>query len=326
MNNKWLASTFCLALLAMSFSYAVSPVEGQSSQVRTIYITSPVENQTYQSHIVPLQLAINMSSFESVARMNKWANLELSMLCDLDGEPGYHAPKHNFGIGALEPPFPSSYSTTMDLASGNHTLWIDAFLWYTTPDGNHQLTETLSQFVNFYVAAPTANLSAINIEITCPLQDKIYQTNFIPLNFSCGTDVTGITLESFIFTLILDGQQGYHGGQGFYLGQSFSPFPSSYNSTMNLPNGNHSLWIDATVWVKDPYDRSLTSVYRLSQIVNFSVLAETNDTSTSVLPLQSSSVPELSWLITLPFLFALLPFAVFKLLKKQGELRKERWR
>jgi|WetSurMetagenome_2_1015567.scaffolds.fasta_scaffold67673_1 hypothetical protein len=318
MKNRSLASTFFLTLLVVSLFFGMLPVEAMTSLIGKPNITSPNQNQTYQSHIVPLELTLNAIT----ENPPNWTADGLVLNYALDGRQGYHAPRHVVGIGEGEfyPPFQSSYSTTMNLPNGNHTVYVSATYWIIDSDGNQHPIEELSQFVSFVVAAPEPNVSAINTQVTSPIQNEIYQTNAVPLSFICNTNITGITLESGIFTLVLDGQQGYHYGHGYYLGQAFPPIPASFNTTMNLPDGNHTLWIDSTFWLNDPYEPNLKSIYRVSQIVNFEVSTGTNNTITSVLPLPSPTVPELSWLIILPLLF---PTFIAVIFRHQKQVKKQ---
>jgi|WetSurMetagenome_2_1015567.scaffolds.fasta_scaffold96502_1 hypothetical protein len=156
MDNKWLASALFLVLLAVSFSYVMRPVEAQTSQTREVNITSPIQNQTYQSNIVPLEFTVN----PNIESPPNWTVQSLVLGYDLDGQQGYHAPQHSVRIDQFYPPFHSSYSTSMDLPNGNHTLWVVATFWGVTPDGEHFPIEKLSQFLNFEVKAPNPSVSS----------------------------------------------------------------------------------------------------------------------------------------------------------------------
>jgi hypothetical protein len=89
--------------------------------------------------------------------------------------------------------------------------------------------------------------------------------------------------------------------------------PSNYSTTLNLPNGNHTLWVGALFRFKINATNNMTyntSDERLSQIVNFEVSAPPNP---------SPTVPEFSWLIILPLLLSV--FSVVEVLRHRKTVK-----
>ena len=65
-------------------------------------------------------------------------------------------------------------------------------------------------------------------------------------------------------------------GEDTRIGQFYPPAPLDYNSSIHVPNGNHSLFVLVTFWitpVEEYADRF--KVQNVSQVVNFTVSAET---------------------------------------------------
>ena len=158
-----------------------------------------------------------------------------------------------------------------------------------------------------------------SIHVTSPIQNQIYSTNTIPLNFTMDTNIVNQSVYSVAsFLCNLDGNRDYTGGTAIPMSgipdDFFQPVPNTYNTTINVPNGNHLLWVQIDFMVNDTskFPKYVpTVVENLSQIVSFTV-DTTNQPSPSPsltpTPIPSSSpistptVPELSWLVILPLL------------------------
>jgi hypothetical protein len=158
-----------------------------------------------------------------------------------------------------------------------------------------------------------------SIHVTSPIQNQIYSTNTIPLNFTMDTNIVNQSVYSVAsFLCNLDGNRDYTGGTAIPMSgmpdDFFQPVPNSYNTTINVPNGNHLLWVQVDFMVNDTSKfpkYAPTVVENLSQIVSFTV-DTTNQpppspslTSTPILsssPTSTPTVPELSWLVILPLI------------------------
>jgi hypothetical protein len=151
-----------------------------------------------------------------------------------------------------------------------------------------------------------------SIHCSSPIQGATYQTNIIQLNVTL-ENVPSIN-EGGGISVNLDGKVGYHGGN-LLARWSFRQPPSFYTANIEVPNGNHLLWVQADIFVQ----RSgvLTDIEVLSQIVNFTVNGPTPTPSSTPMPspiqtftpTPSPTVPELSWLTILPILLT-IPIAL----------------
>jgi hypothetical protein len=151
-----------------------------------------------------------------------------------------------------------------------------------------------------------------NIHITSPIQNHTYQSNIIPLNYTLETNIErlpNITVQNVGFVYNLDGQPGYHDGHAAGGDFFYPPLPSNYSTTLNLPNGNHTLWVGALFRFKINATNNMiyySSSESLSQIVNFEVSATSS-------PNPSPSVPEYPILaIVIPFIVSLAFTLVLK--------------
>jgi hypothetical protein len=123
----------------------------------------------------------------------------------------------------------------------------------------------------------------IIVEVSSPIQNKTYFTNDIPLSFNYSTNITNlpnITEYSVVFCYNLDGEPNFDvfGNPVFWgnttrIGQFDQPVPSDYNSSIHVPDGNHSLFVLVTFWIT-PEGRDTFDVNSVSQVVNFTVSAE----------------------------------------------------
>ncbi len=169
----------------------------------------------------------------------------------------------------------------------------------------------------------------VKVHVSSPIQNETYQTNNIPLNFTLDIESINASLfQQVLFMCNLDGQTGYHGGSGISIGGIpdgyyvfLPPFPSTYNTTINVPNGNHLLWVEADLWLNDSSYDDDYPITNLSQIVSFTVdnttLSSTSPSPSSTQiptpstsPSPSPTVPELSWLIIVPLLLSVFSVVV----------------
>ena len=132
---------------------------------------------------------------------------------------------------------------------------------------------------------PPSNEPTYNtiIEVSSPIQNKTYFTNDIPLSFNYSNNITNlpnITEYSVVFCYNLDGEPNFDvfGNPVFWgnttrIGQFDQPVPLDYNSSIHVPDGNHSLFVLVTFWIT-PEGRDTFDVNSVSQVVNFTVSAE----------------------------------------------------
>ena len=131
------------------------------------------------------------------------------------------------------------------------------------------------------VQATTYN---IIVEVTSPIQNKTYFTNDIPLSFNYSTNITNlpnIAEYSVVFVYNLDGEPNFDmfGNPVFWgnttrIGQFYQPIPLDYNSSIFVPNGNHSLFVFLNFWITPEGESQNTfDVSAVSQVVNFTVSA-----------------------------------------------------
>ncbi len=132
-----------------------------------------------------------------------------------------------------------------------------------------------------------------SIHVTSPIQNQIYSTNTIPLNFTMDTNIVNQSVYSVAsFLCNLDGNRDYTGGTAIPMSgmpdDFFQPVPNTYNTTINVPNGNHLLWVQIDFMVNDTskFPKYVpTVVENLSQIVSFTVdTTNTQQPSTSPSP------------------------------------------
>jgi hypothetical protein len=159
----------------------------------------------------------------------------------------------------------------------------------------------------------------VSVNVTSPIENQTYQTNIIPLNFTWDTNVNVSIIEKVDYSVNLDGQYGHHDGHDIAYGElPKSSIPSSYNTTINVPDGNHLLWVHVFVWyyVTVPsYFGNVDFAESLSEIVSFKV-----SPTTSPSPSPTPSVPEFSWLTILPILLT-IPIALTIVRKRlQGKV------
>ena len=133
------------------------------------------------------------------------------------------------------------------------------------------------------VQATTYN---IIVEVSSPIQNKTYFTNDIPLSFNYSTNMDNlpnIAEYSVVFCYNLDGEPNfdYFGNPVFWgkttrIGQFYQPIPLDYNSSIHVPNGNHTLFVSLTFWITPEGEyQNKFKVQTVSQVVNFTVSAPT---------------------------------------------------
>ena len=106
------------------------------------------------------------------------------------------------------------------------------------------------------VQATTYN---IIVEVSSPIQNKTYFTNDIPLSFNYSTNIDNlpnIAEYSVVFCYNLDGEPNFDmfGNTVFWgnttrIGHFDQPVPLEYNSSIHVPNGNHSLFVYLNFWI-----------------------------------------------------------------------------
>jgi hypothetical protein len=145
------------------------------------------------------------------------------------------------------------------------------------------------------------------VEVSSPIQNKTYFTNDITLSFSYTTNIinsSDIGEYSVVFAYNLDGEPiwtppwGMHvsGGKSTRIGQFYQPVPLDYTMSIDVQNGNHTLFVIITFWIEPHGEHPNTlKVKDVSQIVNFTVSSETptpTPTTTLELTQQPSASPE----------------------------------
>jgi len=140
------------------------------------------------------------------------------------------------------------------------------------------------------------------VRITSPIQNQTYYSNDVPLNFTLYTNLDASDTYCAVVVSNLDGKLGYRGGRGTRIGEYYPPFSSSYSTTMNVPDGNHLLWVEVWLYTIDSDVGGIGyPMSNLSQIVNFTVSAGTllpSESPTSAPPSESPTSTEepFSWL------------------------------
>jgi len=161
----------------------------------------------------------------------------------------------------------------------------------------------------------------VNVNISSPIQDQIY-SNDVALSFSYTTNISNSTGYSVVFNYNLDGQGGFDvfgnpvfTGETNRIGEFYQPVPLTYNSSIHVSTGNHTLFAMVTIWLN--INRQQQSVSNCSEIINFEVTAggPISSLSPSPSPRPTSSIPEFPILSIIPLLIAILPF-VFAIRKK----------
>ena len=143
-----------------------------------------------------------------------------------------------------------------------------------------------------FVQATTYN---IFVEVSSPIQNKTYFTNDIPLSFNYSTNIINlpnIAEYSVVFCYNLDGEPNFDmfGNTVFWgkttrIGQFDQPVPLDYNSSIHVPNGNHSLFVYLNFWITPEGEQTnIFDIPKVSQVVNFTVSAGTPTPSKSPTP------------------------------------------
>jgi hypothetical protein len=113
----------------------------------------------------------------------------------------------------------------------------------------------------------------INVKVSSPIQGQTY-SNKVPLSFSFTTNIDNYTGDSVVFNYNLDGQGGFDvfgnpvfSGKTTRIGQFYLPVPLTYNTTIDVPAGKHTLFVMVTYWLNINGDHQKAS--SCSQTVNF---------------------------------------------------------
>ncbi len=165
-----------------------------------------------------------------------------------------------------------------------------------------------------YNIIPSKNYVEVNI--SSPSQGQIY-SNDVALSFSYTTNISNSTGYSVVFNYNLDGQGGFDvfgnpvfTGETTRIGEFYQPVPLTYNSSIHVSTGNHTLFVMVTIWLV--IDGQHQSVSNCSEIVNFEVTSggPISSLSPSTSPSSSASIPEFPILSIIPLLIAILLIAV----------------
>ena len=177
-----------------------------------------------------------------------------------------------------------------------------AYFYKDTLQDNHPLMEPVPMLTEFPSSSPSPTPSPtsppttnIVVNVSSPIQNETYFTNDIPLSFSYDTNITtspDVANYTAVFTYNLDGQPNFDmfgnpvfGGKTTRIGAFYQPIPLDYNSSIHVPNGNHSLFVMATFWITPTGEyQNKFDVRNVSQVVNFTVSAETPTSSNSPTP------------------------------------------
>ena len=146
----------------------------------------------------------------------------------------------------------------------------------------------------------------VSVRITSPIQNQTYYSHDVLLNFTLDIKINASDPHCAVVVSNIDGKLGYRGGRGARVGEYYSPFSPSYSTTMNVPDGNHLLWVEVwlyKLYISDSGERGIEGfpMENLSQIVNFTVSAGTpppSESPTSAPPSESPTTTEepFSWL------------------------------
>lgn len=158
----------------------------------------------------------------------------------------------------------------------------------------NKMTTKSTVFVLLVLSLVLASLSQIGVvqattyniivEVSSPLQNKTYFTNDIPLSFNYSTNIPNlpnIAEYSVVFCYNLDGEPTFDmfGNPVFWgkttrIGQFYQPIPLNHNSSIHVPNGNHSLFVFLNFWITPEGESQNTfDVPAVSQVINFTVSA-----------------------------------------------------
>jgi hypothetical protein len=166
-NGKTFSLIIALLMLLVFASINLTPlVTGQATKKNLIiHIVSPIENQTYHTNKVLLNFTMttNINEF--------YPNSSAVFTYDLDGTAldlrlvklGFNDP-NAADIGWWYLPLPPYISTTIDVADGNHLIWVQIGYYTGDPYDNGPYVN-LSQIVSFSVDN-TAPSTSPNLSFT----------------------------------------------------------------------------------------------------------------------------------------------------------------
>jgi hypothetical protein len=153
------------------------------------------------------------------------------------------------------------------------------------------------------VIAPSEEYDVM-VHINSPIQNEVFHSSIVPLNVTLSTNINASNTQGLALAGNLDGKVGYHDGNEIDLTPRWfvPPLPAYYSWAINVPNGNHLLWVQVDYYTNDQ-TLGFYPIENLSQIINFTVYSTTTPlASPSPTPNLTSNptVPELSTLIILP--------------------------
>ncbi len=161
MKNRLIALTLLLSLLFLGFSCGTLPVRSQTNpKLLHINVSSPIENGTYSNNTVRISFTYDTKDLPS-----KFIIQSVVLFCDLDEGPGYQA--HVTHLGDYGAPIPLSYSSTLTVPDGNHSLYVAVAIWGNLEGyvNTYDISD-YSEIINFTVVnspgspSPTPNPSA----------------------------------------------------------------------------------------------------------------------------------------------------------------------
>lgn len=267
----------------------------------TVVILSPSNNASYAKDDLVLSIDIEVGYSATATDAPHPYISEVYYRVDYEiystiiykfGEPQYDSKTH------------SRYNASLPLDGltlGNHTITVFAVEKgrYESNNGSvvlyYPFTITGSSLANFTIEN-TSDFDSFNIIIKVESPQNItYNTNDIPLSFSYDTNIINsprITNSSVVFLYNIDEQLIFDvfgnlifTGETTRIGQFYQPVPLTYNSSIHVPDGNHSLFVVVAFWIyqNDIYPNTFR-VLNVSQVFNFTVYAETPTSTPSQSP------------------------------------------
>jgi hypothetical protein len=128
---------------------------------------------------------------------------------------------------------------------------------------------------------------SLNINVSSPIENGIYANNTVPISFTYDTKAipSSYSVQEVFFSCILDGHPSHElysepGSNGTFirLGDYFAPTPLSCSSSLDVPEGNHTLYVEVTLWGEGRYDiygKGQYYIYDNSAVINFTVVNST---------------------------------------------------
>lgn len=165
----------------------------------------------------------------------------------------------------------------------------------------------------------TPSGKSIKVSVASPKQNQTYP-NDVPLSFSFDAKFDNSTDYSVVYCYNLDGKGGFDvfgnpvfTGETIRIGQFYQPVPLTYNSSIHVSTGKHTLFVMVTIWTY--VGGQAQSIANCSEIVKFNVSPQAQNQS------PSPTVPEQYWLAILPLCVAILFIALIVRHRKIVELK-----